>query len=599
MVSVQGGSAPSAGGTAQAGGDVHLVARGDVTIDPALAAAPAPSVAAVPGTATPLDASSLGSDVSLGTVRVDGTVVSGGSDPVRNITSSGDIFIDGTLQGADLGGTRQGISLTANAGTVYITGTVDTRGAGGNGQSGGSIQITAQAVVITGKLLSSGGNGPGTAGSAGAIAIATSGAMTSTGVIEAFGGNASGPGAVAGGAAADLAIRSGGDVALGGTTRLRGGAATSTAVASATGGAGAALRIDSDGAVTIGGTVDGRGGLAGASAAGAAVTAGAAGSIHIGETATPAQLALSVPVNATGGDGDAVGGKGGNFTPEPDTGAVNIAGPHAVDISGGSARSMPGVGGLATGGPRSTLGTGGLQVSGDLLANGGSIRSGGSGNGADAGRIDFELVPTVGAVMITASGMLSANGGNSGGAAVGGIGGHIWLFTRDGDATVAGKILVRGGDAPDSGGTGGGSGMVYIFTDNNHNAIYNNLGNLLVDTTGVIDSSGGNGDKGGNARSDGVKGTWPTFPDQQEEIAIFLNCDGAHGETLNWMQNKGMLIARGGAHNGNGGDVIYHGIGPGQLGMPLDPGQSQHHPPGGPMDLSGDGTGVSGDFYSE
>jgi hypothetical protein len=64
------------------------------------------------------------------------------------------------------------------------------------------------------------------------------------------------------------------------------------------------------------------------------------------------------------------------------------------------------------------------------------------------------------------------------------------------------------------------------------------------------------------------------------------------------MQNNGMLIARGGAHNGNGGDITYHGIGPGQLDMTTD-GSGNHHPPAGNQDRSGDGTGLPGDFGDE
>jgi hypothetical protein len=65
------------------------------------------------------------------------------------------------------------------------------------------------------------------------------------------------------------------------------------------------------------------------------------------------------------------------------------------------------------------------------------------------------------------------------------------------------------------------------------------------------------------------------------------------------MENRGHLIARGGVHNGNGGDVVYHGIGPGQRGTPVEPGQSQHHPPSGNLDNAGDGTGMHGDFGGE
>ena len=137
----------------------------------------------------------------------------------------------------------------------------------------------------------------------------------------------------------------------------------------------------------------------------------------------------------------------------------------------------------------------------------------------------------------------------------------------DGDLTVAGAISARGGDAADAGGTGGLGGMIYLFSDNNHNAVDVGKGNLLIAETGKLDASGGDGTIGGSARNDGIAGEVAPFPEEQEKFAIFLNCDGQHGETRNWMQNSGILIARGGVHGGSGGDIIYHGIGPGQREM--------------------------------
>ncbi len=85
------------------------------------------------------------------------------------------------------------------------------------------------------------------------------------------------------------------------------------------------------------------------------------------------------------------------------------------------------------------------------------------------------------------------------------------------------------------------------------------------------------------------------FPDMQEEFAIFLNCDAEHGNTCNWMKNEGKLIARGGVHNGNGGDVIYHGIPPGVLGTG-GPNSGDYPVPPGDVDTSADGSGTKGDF---
>ena len=90
----------------------------------------------------------------------------------------------------------------------------------------------------------------------------------------------------------------------------------------------------------------------------------------------------------------------------------------------------------------------------------------------------------------------------------------------------------------------------------------------------------------------------PSFPDKQEEIAIFLNCDGAHGNTCNWMKNDGQLTARGGVHNGNGGDVVYHGIPPGVLGTD-SAGSGDYPVPSGNVDNAGDGSGQPGDFDGE
>jgi hypothetical protein len=452
--------------------------------------------------------------------------------------------------------------------------------------------------VVTGQLLSSGADSEAGGGTAGDIRIVATQSIVVTGVAEAFGGNARGDGAVIGGGGGGLSLQAGGDVGLAGTLRLRGGAATSNAAGDATGGAAASLTIDASGVVHVGGTLDARGGLAMAMAVGGAVVGGNAGAVLIGETTPPAEVAILVPLAATGGDGYAVGGKGGSVNAEPDMGSLDVASPRAIDVTGGSSLAMPGPGGLVGGGPRHDPGNGGLHISGDIVASGGSIQAGGSGNGAEGGRVDFELIPTDGPVTIDPSGKIGVDGGDAGGAGVAGGGGHIWLFTKDGDLTLAGTASARGGDAPDPGGSGGPGGMVYLFSDNNHNATQNDKGNLLIAPTGTIDASGGHGSVGGSARSDGHSGSWPVFPQDQEDIAIFLNCDGAHGETLNWMDNQGRLIARGGARDGNGGDIVFHGIGPGQLATPAPP-PGNHHPPSGNVDLSADGVGQPGDYGGE
>src|SRR4029079_14513951 len=176
-------------------------------------------------------------------------------------------------------------------------------------------------------------------------------------------------------------------------------------------------------------------------ACGAAVWGGRAGALVSGETTAPATITIRVPVIATGGAGDTIGGAGGSVTLEPDTGTITVNGARAIDASGGDAGSTPGAGCLVTGSARNWTSAGGLHVTGEMTASGGSIAKGGSGNGADAGRIDFELKATDGVVNVEQSAKLSANGGGAIGGVAGG-GGHIWMFTLDGDLTIAGTVTV-------------------------------------------------------------------------------------------------------------------------------------------------------------
>lgn len=558
QVSVQGGTALSASGQGQNGGVVHLVSQGDTSFDPTQAPAK-PTIPPAPAGATPVAASALGADLSItGDAVVSADVTTSGSDAVRKIAASGDLYVTATLQAGDLGAGRQGLDLEAG-GTIYVSGAVDTSGASGSGEAGGALRLAANQVIVTGTLSSAGGDGTQSGGAAGALTVQTTG-----------------------------------NVLLAGTIVVRGGAASGGGGGGAQGGAAATLTIDANGSVALGGTVDGRGGVASTAASGGTIAGGAAGALHIGETAPPTTIVVFVPVVVSGGAGGASAGTGGTITPEPDTGNVNVAGAMELDLRGGDSMTAPGKGGLLNGGARKDPGSGGVHVSGEIVASGGSIMKGGSGNGADGGRIDMELTPTDGAVTIDQSAKITVEGGNAGGTGTAGGGGHVWFFTKDGDETIGGTISVRGGSAPDAGGIGGGGGMIYFLSDNNHNAVDVCKGNLDVTSTGVLDASGGSGSTGGSGRSNGAGGVAP-FPDMQEEIAIFLNCDAQHGNTCNWMKNEGHLIARGGVHNGNGGDVVYHGIPPGVLGTG-GPNSGDYPVPPGNVDTAGDGSGMSGDF---
>jgi hypothetical protein len=54
------------------------------------------------------------------------------------------------------------------------------------------------------------------------------------------------------------------------------------------------------------------------------------------------------------------------------------------------------------------------------------------------------------------------------------------------------------------------------------------------------------------------------------------------------IDNRGLIVARGAAQNGSGGDVVFHGAGVGV-----------HDPVAGYQDRSGHGSGTAGDFAGE
>ncbi len=587
-LNVQGGEATSPGGRAQPGGTVHLISEDDIVLDPARPAAPA-VVPPVPGDAVAVTTAELTADVTTPRAARVADATTGGAAPVRSITASaGDLFVQGSLRTADLGATRQGITLSAPGGTVYVIGTIDTSGASGSGQAGGPITISARQVVITGRLVSAGGDGATTGGAAGAILVRAAQGLSVRGGLDARGGDARDAAPAVGGNGADVTLEAGGDAIVAGAIRLRGGAATGLGT-EARGGAAASLSIAAAGAVHLGGTVDGRGGLATAAATGGAVVGGPAGAIRVGRAdgTVPATIAIAAPIQAGGGAGHAAGGKGGTFRAEPDTGSVKVVGPRAIDVGGGNAQAAPGEGGQVTIAARRTAG-GGINVQGEIFNDGGSVLAGGQGPGGNAGRIDFPQVATAATIVLGAASRLSAVGGSSRGAAVAGGGGYVFLFSNDGDLTVAGTIAVMGGEAPDPGGTGGLGGSVYLWSDQNGNGDEVDSGNLLVTPTGLIDASGGNGSIGGDARNDGIDATVAEFPTHLDQIAILLDCDNVEGDTLTWLDNRGRLRARGGAANGNGGDVMFHGITP-----------DGEEPVPGDIDSAGAGTGNEGDFGSE
>ena len=180
--------------------------------------------------------------------------------------------------------------------------------------------------------------------------------------------------------------------------------------------------------------------------------------------------------------------------------------------------------------------------------------------------------------------VIMLDGGGSGGVGTAGGGGHLYGRSYDGVVTMSGSLFARGGKARDAG-IGGMGGHVNLFSDSNYDGVG---GDLTITPEGVIDVSGGAGSTGGSARNDGTADV-AVFPEGQEMIAVLLNADGIHGTPMNGViDNQGVLIARGGEVGGAGGDIAFHGEGTGGL----------HDPLGGQLEMGGNGA-PDGQFLSE
>jgi hypothetical protein len=232
-----------------------------------------------------------------------------------------------------------------------------------------------------------------------------------------------------------------------------------------------------------------------------------------------------------------------------------------------------------------------VDIAGQIVASGGTVPSGASGNGAAGGTIKIVSLAHDGSMVLEPGSQVQTDGGGSGGTGTAGAGGVAYLFTIDGNVSVHGSISARGGAAPDPGGIGGAGGLIYIFTANGHD---HQSGELIIETDGLIDASGGPGTVGGSARNNNGAGPakFPVVQDDEydvEQIAVLINSDGVHGPDRGWIDNRGQVITRGGAANGGGGDVIFHGKRQDGNETPL---------PGNVVN-SGDGTGVNGVFAGE
>ncbi|HUQ07442.1 MAG TPA: hypothetical protein VM261_33345 [Kofleriaceae bacterium] len=597
-------------------GRVRVRSRGPITLDAALPdpAAP-PAMASAQGGAELSDVDLVADVTRSATLRVSGTLTASGAGATRMLTSTeGDIVIEGHLRSGELAGGRRSLALHAPNGTVYVSGTIETRAPGDAraGRDGGDIEIRARNVVIVGELRAEGEPGTSAGGAGGAIdviasdgpvflrdgAIVTAGGASDArggaggaidvrgedvwmaGIIDGGGGDVRALADARGGDAGDVHLRASRELFIGASVRLRGGAASTVGVR-ATGGAAGAIFLDADDALRVGAAIDARGGFARA-AYGGTVIGGAGGSCFIGDDDAPATVELRVPIEAAGGPGFVAAGQGGRVELDAIDGDLVLA--TTIRVDGGASAQRAGDAGVVSviAGPAG----GGIRLTGAIVGVGGSATSGGDADGGTGARVELDILSRDGDLDITAAGALVIDGGAAASNGEAGGGGDLTMLTRDGAATVAGQVIARGGAAPGAGGRGGRGGIVNLFTDANHDGIG---GDLLVDTTGVIDVSGGAGSHGGSARNNGGAGV-ALFPDDQDEIAVLLNSDGMHGSPRDGdLVNRGHIIARGDAVGGSGGDIMFHGRRP----------SSSEDPLPGDLSLEGDGDGHAGQFAAE
>lgn len=612
VLELAGGGAMTAGGVGGAGGDLGLNADGPIVIDPALAPIAPPALPAVPAGGAALTSADLAADVSApAAVQLSGALQSGGVDPVRTIVArTGDLVLDGTLRAADLGARTQSISLRAPQGTVFVTGTIDTRGS--SDRAGGAISIHARRVVIQGRLLSYGGSqgsgggaggeltvratagpvlivegslvsagadGVGRAGNAGDVRLQASADVHVHGDISASGGDARGSSAAIGGAGGIVAVVAGGDIVLERRIGLRGGAALDAP--KVIGGDAGDLRLDAAGNVRLGGMVDGRGGLVSGATGGDAI-GGRAGGVIVGNVRQPARIQMTAPASLRGGDGIGAGGTGGVVDLAAAAGDLRLVG--RIDSSGGASQAHPGdAGGFSlVAGPVA----GGVRLIGPLVGEGGAGLPGGAVDGGAGAIVTVRVVSLTGPFVVAQGARLTVDGGAATADGRGGPGGDIDIRTRDGDASMAGQLRSRGGVSMAPGGRGGIGGSLNLWTDTNANGIG---GHLVIEPTGVIDVSGGAGSIGGHARNNGGTGV-ALFPIHQDQIAVLLNSETYPGPPDDGsLSNLGVVIATGGGAGGWGGDVMFHGRRP----------NGREDPEPGMLVLDGDGNGENGDFAAE
>lgn len=281
-------------------------------------------------------------------------------------------------------------------------------------------------------------------------------------------------------------------------------------------------------------------------------------------------------VEAVGGaDGD-----GGGMDFYTSGGEITIEA--LLDASGGHGAARAGAGGAVT--ILADVGGGSVGVTGTIVARGGSASNpAASLNGGHGGTARLVAYHPAGELRLRDSAVVDLDGGSSTGAGIAGGGGTVFLETSDGLVSISGRMWLRGGAALGTGGTGGLGGRLEVVSDVNQNGV----GPITIEPAGVVDASGGPGTIGGHARHD-LTDTATNFP--REVSAVSLDSDTAAQSGLGGViQNLGLIVARGGAPDGWGGDVFFHGFGA----------PPHREPQSGNLDLAGAGPGRPGNFLGD
>lgn len=542
-ISLVGGAAAvtdgSLTGTGGQGGAVTTFVVGDLRVGDSTVAPVAPTAPTPPAfsTSTGTDILALPSAVTTGHLFVQGSLSTSG--PATLTTTNGDIVISGTLRASAPADT---ITLSATAGTVYISGSIITSNTGGapNGLNGAALVIHAQRIVITGTIDTrgesvttgdggtggdvtvdmigaaagshiyfisgtinvSGGSGKVLGGPGGNVSLTANNTVHAYGIITSNGGaaGAAGDNDVLANTGGKVTLVGGGQVDLLSTVTLAGGAGTTTGQG-ASGGMGGILNVDSPGGVRIYSSISMPGGAATASAPGLGIVAGAGGVITVGGTTKPATLEIGRGnVETSGGTGTAVGGLGGTQNYTSDQGALGAG--CAFTAKGGSGVGPAAAAGATGGGMlfrTDTLGAGNHALV--ILSIARMDTSGGSGVaagiGQTAGNVTFSARGdiTVQPTNVTARGG-SSDSGNAGG------GGAVLIQTAAGgtpvgDFLISGAFDLQGGSSNNVGSLGGTGGAGGSFTATNTGAPGEIVSSAVVATSGGAGAQAGDGGTAG------------------------------------------------------------------------------------------------------